>query len=503
MATKPIVQPEIWASNALYTTGPFIGSASKMVPAALIAAEGHRPGAANPTPAEYENSQQNRITALCQWVFSGSSAGAADAHIVEANAAGRATVHGLTVNDLVNETAAAVFSASSGLNPALLVTCTAGAPVIGAALGNSAGSAFTTTLGTGATATGLDVIMLNTPAGGAGFRVQTDNLAVAPAINVIHVGPTAAAVTVAATGTGAQAMSLEADDDAALFADGGVAGSAAVLAVGKVTAVGVRGSGGPGGANGVEGIGTGSASSGVSGLAEQRGVSGTATDAADGFGVYGVSAAAATTLAGGVYGEGLGDGTGVFGESSDGYGGLFTADGDRPPLFLTSRITDPTSTLTGGLWHRFSRGLSTYVANLPRLLWHTAGGAAIVWDYDQGPSTANDSPDTILTCTLTGADSPVVAGTVWIMVTVEVGRTSGTPDATIEIRDSTAGVSFITDTIPLFQTAGAGVFERTATYIIPRPVSVGNRTFIVNIGSSAAGSDINWRNAAMAIIGVF
>src|SRR5688572_32336253 len=126
MATKPSSTPEIWASNALYTTGPFIGLSSKAVPAPAVAAEGHRPGSAFPTPAEYENSQQNLITTwIKSWLSLGSSAGAADAHVVETNAAGRATLHGLTVNDLVNEVAV-LLTGVGVLTPAVLVTNTSG-----------------------------------------------------------------------------------------------------------------------------------------------------------------------------------------------------------------------------------------------------------------------------------------------------------------------------------------------------------------------------------------
>src|SRR5688572_8614492 len=96
-----------------------------MVPAALIAAGGHRPGAANPTPAQYETSQQNRTPALPQSIFSGSSAGAADAHIGGTGSTGRRTVHGLTVDDSADETALVVAAAGAAV-PAVEVENTGG-----------------------------------------------------------------------------------------------------------------------------------------------------------------------------------------------------------------------------------------------------------------------------------------------------------------------------------------------------------------------------------------
>ena len=87
MATKPLVPPRVWDSAGVYTTGPFIGSISRVDPGAGIAAEGHRPGNAFPTPAEYENYQQNLITRMVtEWLFLGSYTGAADAHVVETDA---------------------------------------------------------------------------------------------------------------------------------------------------------------------------------------------------------------------------------------------------------------------------------------------------------------------------------------------------------------------------------------------------------------------------------
>ena len=127
MPTKPIVQPEAWATDAVYTTGPFIGQPQKVVPPGAFAAEGHRPGSLYPTPAEYENSQQNRITELCRWLFLGTSAPDPDAHVVETNASGYAGLFGLDITNTVDAASALTVSSVNTLIPAAYIECLTGA----------------------------------------------------------------------------------------------------------------------------------------------------------------------------------------------------------------------------------------------------------------------------------------------------------------------------------------------------------------------------------------
>ena len=100
MATKPVTLPQAWGVGPNWTTGPFIGSPVKSDPGVGIAADGHRPGSNFPTAAEHENFQQFQVTKWVRdWLFAGSSLGLPDAHIVETNATGRATLHGLDVDN--------------------------------------------------------------------------------------------------------------------------------------------------------------------------------------------------------------------------------------------------------------------------------------------------------------------------------------------------------------------------------------------------------------------
>lgn len=517
MATKPITQPEYWATDAVYTTGPFVGQPQKVVPPGPTAAEGHRPGALFPTPAEYENSQQYNITGLARWVFAGSSAGAADAHIVETDNAGRAGLQALTVIDAADETAV-VIQGSATILPAVTIGNITGGSALSALTGNTTATCIAAQTGN-STGVGLGVVMAGTIAGGAGLNIFATVAATADAIVVDHNGPsgsaavlttdgTSSTLLVTATGTGAKAAEFEADDDAAIYAEGGVTSSAAILAVGKVDAVGLRASGGPSGANGIEGVGTGTTFAGVYGVADQYGVWGLGTDTVDGFGVLGQSAFLATVQAGGVMGEGRNDGTGVFGVAADGYGGLFTASGSRPTVFLSSRGADPTSTVTGGIWNRTTLGLSMFVANVARRIWHTAGGASIGWDSDLAGGVVDTTQTDILTVTLSAADAPLTTGTVWILVTMEVGRNAaGVAALEFQISDVTKPEVIVDNT-----TLGSGtmpllvsgpLYERTVAFVVPYilPTS-GSRTFTTTIFSSTA-VDVQYRNAAMAVIGVF
>src|SRR5574338_523344 len=294
MATKPLTTPEIWASNALYATGPFIGSASKVVPPGATAAEGHRPGNLFPTPAEYENSQQNEITTwIVDWLFLGSSAGAADAHIVETNTS---------------------------------------ATAISAQVGSGAG-------------TGVLVTMTGTAAGGKKILITTSGVVPAPAIKVDHnssgtgvevdaTGGTGRAITAQGNGTDIAVVAVGGAGQSAILGTSGTDGAAAIGALGVGTAIGLDASGG-------------------SGSSAAIGVRGTAIHV-DAPGVYGLTAALASYTTAGVVGEGRGTGWGVYGKNTtgDGYGVVAHSDTSAPEfaaLALVQQNSDPINAYGGDL----------------------------------------------------------------------------------------------------------------------------------------------------------
>lgn len=96
MAIKPTETVPVWASNTNWSAGPSAGLANKIDPTAA-SPNGHIEGVSNPTDSRVQNGWQNRVSKWSVWVESGSSTGAADAHIVETNANGEASVTALNV----------------------------------------------------------------------------------------------------------------------------------------------------------------------------------------------------------------------------------------------------------------------------------------------------------------------------------------------------------------------------------------------------------------------
>ena len=121
MATKPGTVPPIWAPSATYTTGPFIGLSNKAVPAGAVGTDGHRPGSANPTPAEYPNYTLHWTTAWVKdWLSQGLAVAAGNTHIVETDANGRTEVVGLDITDAVDRTVADFQCANTAV-PAMII----------------------------------------------------------------------------------------------------------------------------------------------------------------------------------------------------------------------------------------------------------------------------------------------------------------------------------------------------------------------------------------------
>lgn len=333
MATKPSSTPEIWASNALYTTGPFIGLSSKVVPPGAIAAEGHRPGAAFPTPAEYENSQQNRITALCQWVFSGNNTGTADAHIVETDATGRATLEALTVNN-VGGTAPVLVAGNSATLPAVLATNTADGGGFRADLGTSAGSALSGDLA------GSNVGVNFTQAGGSvSVLIAADATATQDCINILQSG---AGRGINVQGGGGN-TAIEATAGPLQIAGDFIADLTSLHALraigGTMRAIyGV----GQGSGRGAEFLG--------GNLAPSAAMATGGGNSAHGF--HGRTANGAGPAAYGVLGEGRGAGAvGVVGDSQQGHAFVFRADPTSPAYPLgrfEPQDADPTSSSADG-----------------------------------------------------------------------------------------------------------------------------------------------------------
>jgi hypothetical protein len=514
MATKPVTIPQIWATNALYTTGPFIGQPSKVVPAGAVAAEGHRPGALFPTPAEYENEQQNRITDwIVTWVYLGSSTGAADAHIVETDSTGRSRLVGLDLNDAVDETVLNVDGVNT-LAPTAVFTCTTGATVIQADIGNSTGTGFSASVGTGA-GIGLDVAMVGTALSGRGLQITADAATVAPCVVIdqdgdgyavdVSGGPTVEAMRVRA-GVGQQAINAD-GDGTAVAAIGATNGTtAAVWGIGSTTGAGVRGDGGS------------TSTAGVFGSA------GSATS----HGVYGRTTLAAGSSAAGVHGEGRGTGSmGVYGLASTGIG--VVAQGDLttpgyPAMRIVPQDTDPSAFTSDGamLWHSTYKQLRHCVAGFAYKSFLSYGqGSAIHAMTAQAVGAVATDNGGVLTgntlLSLTAQDSSGngfydagIGSMVYIKFSCDI-RTNGAADyLQLQINDVTG----ITTLIAQWSGAGNGAqaafyapnatnsWQRSVSVVIPYSPPV-DGSLSIEVNFARLTTTISVRNARLEIVGTF
>lgn len=530
MATKPAVQPEAWATDAVYTTGPFVGQPQKAVPPAAFAAEGHRPGSLWPTPAEYENSQQNRITGLARWVFAGSFAGGSDAHIVETDAAGRTAVTGLTVNDPVDETAVSITAVATAANFGLLVSCSTGGTAVATSIGNAGAINYLGGTGSGAGAEGMRIAMTGTPNTGTGIRVNADAATAAPALRaehqgsgqgllITHIGSGDAAVINAAGSGFALTVFGNSSNVASSFVGG--AGQAAIQAVAGTNApaaIGAQASGTSYGIDALGGAGSGSADA----------IRGTAVNVGA-VGVHGRSSSGAGNGAG-LQGDGIGDGQiGVFGTAVNGYAFLFQGDA-TPPLYAIGRFVpqsvDPTASTSTGDWtislqNQFRYCVSGFgykpIMSMPTNgsavigINNIANGAAVVVVSSVSPSWDNIISVTCSASQGNGFASEAAGNTVKVRFTCEIRTTSAaTNRINLRFVDLTSGGPFATWT-----GAGGGAtdgftlpadtveWQRVIVAEANRAPDVDGDLTIQVQGQATSGTAMQIRNARIEIIGSY
>jgi len=92
MATKPSVDVVFtWATDVNFSSGPAVGNPTKVNPSGwAVVAQGSVPG--NAIVAEFTNKVRNVLGQWTGWLDAGSFAGAADAHILEADSVGGSSV---------------------------------------------------------------------------------------------------------------------------------------------------------------------------------------------------------------------------------------------------------------------------------------------------------------------------------------------------------------------------------------------------------------------------
>lgn len=448
MATKPTTLPRAWADLALYDTGPFIGSVMKVDPGIGIAASGHRPGAAFPTPAEYENYQQYHVTAKwIPWVNAGSFAGAADAHLLETDATGRTQAQGMTLDDAVNETVLNVIGVNT-VAPAVFVDSTAGGGPAIQALIDPDSFGFTTEIGAGSGA-GVSVSLNNTLAGGAGHDVTDNAGSSGDGFRAVMQGAGDGVVSSTSgsgvagrfTSTGANAalsvVGSNAYTSAALFT-GGTAQSIYASATGAAMGAFIRG-GTTAGADGLQ-----ASTQNSTGRALVASVPNTATSTARGLYVStGTSAAVAAEFVAG--------GSGASGN----YAAIFTGDTTSPTkgiIYMTPQSADPSAFLfiDGALAMSSAKGLTggNTNDNTWRSYWNSVNGYACAFNTVAGYNALGITiPNATFTavCVITTANNgdeiKVANSTILVRLSFSVRSMSAAESfMSVRVRDTTGAV---------------------------------------------------------------
>lgn len=494
MATKPITLPRQWASNAVYTTGPFIGQPGKVAASVGVAAEGHRPGAADPTAAEHENYQQERITAwIRDWLFLGNDAGVQNAHIVETAADGRAGLWGLDVDAAADEVSATFTNLGVTL-PTVLGTNISGGTVYQADIGNSTGTGFGGTTGSG-NATLYYGGMFGSPANARAYYASADATTSGICFVIEHAG-TASAMRIIHSGSPGS--------NGALYVEATSGNSRAVHARGN---------------------GTGRAFYGASGSSAGAVAYEAFLNANDGTGFYCQTPVASTSGGRAMRAEARGDARGLeaTATSGDAISASSTGTGGAA-LYFIGRATDPTNTFNGRVDFNTTTGtivIADQNAAEYRDAWTSRGGSVIGYD-DAGVLTNNSSAVYVTACTLSLADTnaPRRAGRTILLRFSFSARTviSGVNTLDIRIRDTTAGVTILENAgvgiaatsgyrIPGIEWSGGAAIASSGwcppsvievAYVVP---VAGNRTFVAEF-KTATANGVQIRNPLLAPFGL-
>lgn len=287
--------PTSWASNTNYAGGPRVGTPTRALINTQHKTDGWWP---DEKPSAQQQNQWNwEVWVWLEWVFDGSSAGAEDAHIVETDSGGIATLAKL----ICTGQAAGSLGVQSSGTTSWAGGAFAGGPTNGPGVQGTGGGTGIGVQGTGGSGGG-DGVFGAGQGGGDGVVGQGDGAGVGGNFTG---GPTnATGVTGVGQGTGLGGSFL-----------GGAGGAEGVLGVGQGGGDGVVGTGNGTGV-GVSGTGGGSSGSGVSGTG----------GSANGHGVVGSGTGTGT----GIVGLGLGTGTAIKGEAVNGYGVVAQSDTSSP-----------------------------------------------------------------------------------------------------------------------------------------------------------------------------
>lgn len=491
MATKPVTFPNIWDSAGIYATGPFIGAISIVDPGIGVAGEGHRPGSLFPTAAEHENFQQFQLTTWVRtWLALGSSAGAADAHILETDSVGRFRAVGATFVDAVDETVLDITGANT-LAPAVLVT--SGATCYQADP-NGTGTGYAVSVA--AAATGYSCTMVAGGFTSTGVNVSADGGTSGAAINVAHAG-SGTGITSTATGTG---LALDIIGSAlalygARFVGGGIT---SLLAEGVGGALGAIIQSSTTAAS----IALAAVLSNDTGSAISISTPGSSTGAARGI----LSSVSGSAIAGEFI-------------SPANYAAKFTGDTTAPTypvLFVTGQNARPASTSAGGYTYLSGESQFAVASSVDatwRGVWTSLGGSAQAWATSYGAQYATAGGAIwvpTITATTTAAEQPAIAGTLRVRVTFEA-RTQTAVAGVLNYRlvDTVNGANTVT-----YAGAGIGAYAgtylqgttidwaKTISFVLEISVTAVSRSFRLDI-QNGTGGDKFIRRVSIDFLGLY
>lgn len=480
MPTKPSVTPRVWCSAGVYTTGPFIGSISRVDPGAGIAAEGFRPGSAFPTAAEHANFEEYYSTLwIVDWLSTSSATGAADAHLVETASTGRTALVGLNLNDAVNETVLNVVGVNT-VAPAVLVTALSGGTAYQATIDPDA-TGFTTTIGAG-DGRGFSVDMVNSGPAAAGLLVTDDAASEGDGVRVSMTG-TGYGVFASSSGTG----------PAGRFVSTGV--QVALAVIGSASSVtGASFTGGTSRVVNIDADGAALAAQMVGG--DTAGTNALLVTCGNNTGKAIVAALpnAATSASRGFYCS-TGNGAGIAAEfvssgtgASGNYALSLSGDTTSPTkgiLFMQPQNADPSAGgESGGLAFSTAKGLTggNFADGTWRSYWNSVNGyaCAFVNNYGYGslgltlPNSVFSIVGTITTAN-TGDEIKVANATILVRLSFSMKSNSTTDTVlSIRVRDVTDGNTIVWERIGTGSSDNAGYFipgndAATNRYWVPGP----------------------------------
>ena len=448
MPIKPVLT-YTFATNANFSLGPFSGTPTKVIPADL--ANGFVAG--DGVPATWFNyvigATGDWIT---NWIDLGTSAADLDAHIIETDATGQASLGSLDCGGTTSTDRPLNVMENSGaaLSSATFVHST-GMAINADSASSSSGTIFAENSGTGPCMRGL--------------ADGTDN----DAFEGLGAG----------AGRGG-------------FFTGGASGEG-VVAVGGGASVGVQGTGGGTGGVGVLGI---AAHDNFGGLEGQT----TAT-----------SSVTANAVRGLVLG---GSGAGVKGDTSagDGYAVLALADLSSPvsaAFRMAPQDDDPSVGAEGDLMYNSTtdefRGYQD--GRWQALVAEENGYTRAVTSLQSSTNNSAAAYTQLVSATLSSPYDPKHTGTVMIQAVAEFGADGANIHTTIDIRirDTTSGATVWLQTIDHPAAVAGPIFDRPWSIMVPYTLpATGSRNFHLEFKKTGgAGTGIGARDASLYIHGVY